>query len=211
MSSTIFETSREIVSVEKVDEIPRSKSIHVFAICITSDNKPIIAARRTSFVFQEIMSQRKSPTSTLKVSKNLLRYMYNNEIKEISRRLKKGIILINNINSSFEELILLGGKINKSESVNECLQREIQEESDYHLTIKCFGQELIKISIYDKLFEKKYISYCKICYINETLSTILSFKLYNVEIRELKSLIDCSNNDKYKYLFFIYNTLINSK
>ncbi|CAC21324.1 86R protein [Yaba-like disease virus] len=208
-SSVIFETSREFVVVERINEVPYSKNTHVFAICITSDNKPLIAARRTSFAFQEIMTQRKNPNSTLSVKKSLLKYMYNNEIKEINRRLENGNIV--SFNPLFEELILLGGKINKSESVNDCLLREIQEESDFHLSIKRFGNKLLKLTTFDKLFNKTFISYCTTCFINESLEKALSFSIYNVEIRELKSLIDCVKNDKFNYLSFIYNTLVHSK
>ncbi|AOA33044.1 hypothetical protein GTPV_gp082 [Goatpox virus Pellor] len=213
MLTTMIETDRENVTIERVNEIPDEKNTHVFAICITSDGKPLIAARRNSFAFQEIMSQRVLPTSILKVSKHLLKYMYNNEIKEIQRRLLKGSYL--NVsqmtNNSFEELILLGGKINKSESISDCLQREIQEESDSNLTIKCFGNKCVKLTIFDKLFDKTYISYCTTCYITETISQAISSIIYNVEIRALKSLFECFKNDKYHYLLFIYNTLVNSK
>ncbi|AAR07442.1 86R [Yaba monkey tumor virus] len=208
-TSVMFETSRELVVVEKVNDVPCSKNTHVFAICITSDNKPLIAARRTSFAFQEIMMQRKNPKATLFVKKSFLKYMYSNEIKEINRRLDNGYIV--SFNPLFEELILLGGKIDKYESVNDCLSREIREESDFHLSIRQFGDKLLKLTIFDKLFNKTFISYCTTCFINESLEKSLSFNIYNVEIRELKSLIDCVKNDKFNYLSFIYNTLIHSK
>ncbi|QDJ95095.1 mRNA decapping enzyme [Hypsugopox virus] len=202
---THFNTCRESVSIEHVSAIPRTKNTHVFAICITKDNKPIIAARRSSFAFQEIMSKRTTPETTLIVPQKLLLYMYPNEIHEINRRLQKGNILLSN--SNFEELILLGGKINKQESVNDCLIREIREESDAALTIKKIGSKSLKLTIYDKLFNKTYVSYCTTCYINETLDIALQSRIYNVEIRNLKLLFDCINNDKYEYLTFIYNTL----
>ncbi|ASK51292.1 mRNA decapping enzyme [Eptesipox virus] len=201
-----FDTPRESISIESVSNIQRAKNTHVFAICITSDNKPIIAARRSSFAFQEIMAKRTTPETILKVPKKLLSYMYQNEIQEINRRLSNSsTILFSNID--FEELILLGGKINKQESINDCILREIKEESDSSLTIKKIGNKSLKLTIYDKLFNKTYISYCTICYVKENLNEVLQSRIYNVEIRELKLLFDCINNDKYEYLFYIYNTL----
>ncbi|AAL69822.1 SPV083 mutT motif [Swinepox virus] len=212
VTPTLFETDREVICIEDTDNIQHNKNTHVFAICITSDNKPIVAARRSSFVFQETMSQRTSPTSTLKVSKHLLKYMYPNEIKEIFRRLQKGSINDRYILSNcFEEIILLGGRLNKSESINDCLYREIREESDSKISIKHISNKFLKLTIFDKLFNKTYISYCTICYINESLYESTSSRIYNVEIRGLRSLLDCRNNDKYKYLLFIYNTLVNTK
>ncbi|QAV34397.1 m84R [Myxoma virus] len=205
---TTFETPREVVFIERVDSIPQSKKTHVFAICVTADNKPIVAARRSSFVFQE-MIMNMNPPIIVTISKHLTNYMYNNEIKEIKRKLQKGSVYIPR--NSFEELILLGGKLNKSETIDECIQREITEETDAKLTIKSIGTACVKITITDKLFNRKYVNYCKLCYIHELMEEALSFVIYNVEIRKLKSLLDCVNNDKFTYLRFIYNTLLYSK
>ncbi|UZN93754.1 NUDIX domain protein, partial [Monkeypox virus] len=85
----IFETPRELISIKRIKDIPRSKDTHVFAACITSDGYPLIGARRTSFAFQAILSQQNSD-SIFRVSTKLLRFMYYNELREIFRRLRKG-------------------------------------------------------------------------------------------------------------------------
>ncbi|QHR82626.1 decapping enzyme [Brazilian porcupinepox virus 1] len=209
MGCFLFETNREVVYIERVTKIPISTNLHVFAICITSDNFPLIAIRRTSFAFQEVILCNKS-TSMISVSKDLLKYMYNNELKEIDMRSTSNF-KIKFDNDTFEEIILIGGKINKSETIRDCLYREIQEESDYKISVKSISDDFLKLTIMDKLFNKKYISYCTICYINENLSTILENDIYNIEIKKIKSLFDCKKNDKFIYLSFIYNTLVDSK
>ncbi|AFB76938.1 decapping enzyme [Cotia virus SPAn232] len=210
MSINFFDTPREFVLIERVDEVPQKKNIHVFAICVTSDNIPLVATRRVSFAFHGIMAKNKhfSTSQVVNISNELLKYMYNNELKEICVRLKNNKIDINN---NFEEIILMGGKLDKSETIKECLYREIQEESDHMFSIKYIKDNFLKVTIVDKLFNKSYIGYCTICYIEENIKTILSKILYNVEVMGIKSLFDCKNNDKYNYLYFIYNTLINSK
>ncbi|APG58304.1 mRNA-decapping protein D9 [BeAn 58058 virus] len=187
------------------------KNIHVFAICLTSDNIPLVATRRISFAFHGIMARNKhfNTSQVVNISKEILKYMYNNELKEISVRLQNNKI---NINNNFEELILMGGKVDKSETVKECLCREIQEESDHMFSIKDIKDNYLKVTIVDKIFNKTYIGYCTICLIEQNIRTILSHNtLYNVEVMKIKSLFDCKNNDKYNYLYFIYNTLVNSK
>ncbi|AEN03684.1 mRNA decapping enzyme [Yokapox virus] len=207
-SEIIFETPRETVNIKLIKEIPKSKDTHVFAVCITSDGYPLIGVRRTSFAFQEILSQETSD-SIFRVSKKLLKFMYHNEIQIIFRRLKRGYI--NNIDPYFEELILLGGKINKKETIKDCLHRELKEESDDIITVKEFGTSIIKLTTYDKIFNKNYMGYCMACYINQSLNDLIKHSIYNVEIRKIKYLNECKDNDKFEYLSYIYNMLINSK
>ncbi|WIG62319.1 mRNA-decapping protein D9 [Camelpox virus] len=204
----IFETPRELISIKLIKDIPRSKDTHVFAACITSDGYPLIGARRTSFAFQAILSQQNSD-SIFRVSTKLLRFMYYNELREIFRRLRKGSI--NNIDPHFEELVLLGGKLDKKESIKDCLRRELKEESDERITVKEFGNVILKLTTRDKLFNKVYIGYCMACFINQSLEDLSHTSIYNVEIRKIKSLNDCINDDKYEYLSYIYNMLVNSK
>ncbi|AOP31592.1 mRNA decapping enzyme [Skunkpox virus] len=198
----IFETPRELVSIKRIKDIPRTKDTHVFAACITSDGHPLIGARRTSFAFQAILSQQDS-NSVFRVSTKLLRFMYYNEIREIIRRLRKGSI--NNIDPHFEELILLGGKLDKKESIKDCLKRELKEESDERITVKEFGNVILKLTTRDKLFNKVYIGYCMACFIDQSLSELVHNSIYNVEIRKIKSLNECMSDDKYEYLSYIYN------
>lgn len=49
------------------------------------------------------------------------------------------------------------------------------------------------------------------CFINQSLEDLSHTSIYNVEIRKIKSLNDCINDDKYEYLSYIYNMLVNSK
>ncbi|QHG62645.1 mutt motif [Cetacean poxvirus 1] len=208
----MFETDRELLHIERVSKIPQLKNTHVFAICISCDNKPILAARRTSFAFQNILSTCKSPMYTMRVPHNLLKYMYPNEIKEISLRLVEGYISKYSINNNFEELIMLGGKLNsKFESIEECLIREINEESDNLLTVLSIGNDILKVTTVDKLINKTFISFCTTCYVKESLTNIIKADIFNIEVRALKCLYDVTDNDKYHYLSFIYNTLCISK
>ncbi|AST09507.1 mRNA decapping enzyme [NY_014 poxvirus] len=204
----VFETPREIVNIKQIKEIPRLKDTHVFAACITKDGYPLIGVRRTSFAFQEILSQ-ETPDSIFRVSKKLLKYMYHNEIQVIFRRLKRGYI--NNINPYFEELILLGGKLDKKETIKDCLHRELKEESDDLITVKEFGNVILKLTTHDKIFNKIYTGYCMACFINQSLNELTQSSIYNVEIRKIKYLNECIDNDKFEYLSYIYNMLINNK
>ncbi len=204
---TLFDTPRETVNITRISEVPKDDNIHIFAICVTSDNEPLLAVRRSSFAFQKIMTQRNSPYSILRIPRFLLAYMYTNEIREIDRRLKNCNINDLPFGSKFEELILLGGRINKCESLQECLKREIGEESDSCLTVMGFGDKIVKVTTLDKISNKTFINYCTLCYVEETLQQVKRNKIYNVEVRKLKSLNDCVENDKYNYLSFIYNTL----
>ncbi len=105
----------------------------------------------------------------------------------------------------------MGGKLDKKESIKDCLRRELKEESDEHITVKEFGNVILKLTTSDKLFNKVYIGYCMACFINQSLEDLSHTSIYNVEIRKIKSLNDCINDDKYEYLSYIYNILINSK
>lgn len=205
-----FETNRERITIgnANIEDILNDKRIHIFALCITSDNIPIIGVRRTSFMYQSVISKRRSFSEILAVDINHLKYMYNNEIKEICIR-SIAPFTYSGFNN-FEELVLLGGRVKNKESIYQCLSRELSEESDGILTIKTFGNKILKLTIEDKILCRTFYGYCIICFIDQLYSEIIK-PLYNIEIKELGSLFDRSSNEKYEYLKFIYNTLLTYK
>ncbi|CCD83263.1 MutT motif protein [Squirrelpox virus] len=204
-----FETPRERVSVSVTDVVPRTKGTHVFAMCVSSDGRPIVAARRTSFAFQEVMLQRRTPDTVLRVPKTVLRYMYSNELREIASRSRyRGL---QTRNDQFVELIMLGGRLTKSETAEGCLEREIREESDGTLTVRGFGRGVVLVRIFDKALGRLFEGYCMLCFVEETLAEAVSASLYNVEVRGLRALEDDPANDKFAYLMFIYNILFSLK
>ncbi|ALA62406.1 MutT motif protein [Turkeypox virus] len=206
----MFETTRERIYIEiaNMDSIYTGKRLHMFAICVTADYIPIIGIRRTSFTYQSIISRRRSFSELLFVDINHLKYMYDNEIKEICIRSITPFD-VDEFND-FEELVLLGGRTKNRETIYQCLKRELSEESDGTLTIKGFGDTMVRIVIEDKILHKTFKGYCIICFIDQYYSEI-NKPLYNIEIKELSSLYDKTSNEKYKYLSFIYNTLLNCK
>lgn len=214
MLEEVFETPREQVSICEIgsEGIPASTNAHIFAVCVTADNVPMIGVRRTSFAYQAVTARRKA-SPVAQVSRTLLQYMYSNEIKEILTRLASpcphGIILPSS--SVFEELVMLGGSPLKHETAHECLAREVGEESDARLTVVRFGARALKITIYDKLLDKRYTGYCMLCFVAETAREIERAPLYNIEVRSICSLEKKKNNEKYLYLSYIYNTLTPTK
>ncbi|ARE67295.1 SWPV2-ORF072 [Shearwaterpox virus] len=206
--SVTFETNREKITIEhaNVEDI-LDKKIHVFAVCITADGIPIIGIRRTSFMYQSIISKRRSFSEILAVDISDLKYMYNNEIKEICIRSITPFTFSGF--DSFEELVLLGGKVKNKESIYQCLSRELAEESDEMITIKSFGNNVLKLCIEDKILFRRFHGYCIICVIDQEYEEIKK-SLYNIEIKALESLLDKTSNEKYEYLNFIYNTLTNN-
>lgn len=213
MLEEVFETAREQVSICDIgsDGIPSSTSAHIFAVCVTSDGKPVVGVRRTSFAYQAVTARRKASPVT-QVSRALLKYMYSNEVKEILIRLvtpcPQGVA---DSGTVFEELVMLGGSPLKNESAHECLAREVQEESDAKLTVVGFGARALKISIYDKILEKRYAGYCMLCFVAESARDIERATLYNIEVRSICPLEKKKNNEKYEYLSYIYNTLTPTK
>ncbi|ANS71173.1 mRNA decapping enzyme [Pteropox virus] len=201
--SITFETEREKVILTPTPKPTSISGVRVFAICVTTDNVPIVAQRRTSFVFQHIVST-SSKKNTTKVSKHLLQYMYENEVRELACRSSVRKIEWDN---NFCELIMIGGKANKSESVNSCLRREIREESDSTVSVKSISDKFFHVSIYDKLIQKCFECYCTLCYINQSLEDITSTRIFNIEVRSLCPLYSYKNNDKFEYLNFIYKSL----
>ncbi|UOX38757.1 DBC1 [Finch poxvirus] len=205
--SVTFETNREKITIEPANvEDVLDKKIHVFAVCITADGIPVIGIRRTSFMYQSIISKRRSFSEILAVDISHLKYMYNNEIKEICIR-SITPFTFSGFNS-FEELVLLGGKVKNKESIYQCLSRELSEESDEMITIKSFGKNILKLCIEDKILYRRFHGYCIVCIIDQEYEEIKK-SLYNIEIKALESLLDKTSNEKYEYLNFIYNTLIN--
>ncbi|ARE67595.1 SWPV1-066 [Shearwaterpox virus] len=202
-----FETNREKIIIEQANiEDVLDRRIHIFAVCLTADGVPIVGVRRTSFMYQSIIAKRRSFSEILAVDISHLKYMYNNEIKEICIRSIKPFTFSGF--NSFEELVLLGGKVKSKESIYQCLSRELAEESDNIITIKSFGKEVLKLCIEDKILYRRFHGYCIICVIDQNYEDIKK-SLYNIEIKELGSLLDKTSNEKYEYLNFIYNTLIN--
>ncbi|ATI21031.1 mRNA decapping enzyme [Western grey kangaroopox virus] len=215
----MFETSRERISVEPIDpaEISVDASTHVFAICISRDRVPIVGVRRTSFVYQSIMTKRKTFTEILPVDTRVLKYMYANEVKDIYSRLIVDSdectppAMCSVIADGFEELVLLGGCVSSGETIYQCLEREMREESDAAITVHHFGNKAVKLSIEDKILGKRYTGYCLLCFIDQLYREVRGSVLYNFEIKNLCSLLEKKNDEKYGYLHFIYNTLISSK
>ncbi|QRI42792.1 mutT motif [Cheloniid poxvirus 1] len=206
--SVTFETNREKITIDRATvEDVSDKRIHMFAVCITTDGIPIIGIRRTSFMYQYIISKRRSFSEIIAVDISHLNYMYDNEIKEICIRAISPLTFRKS--EKFEELVLLGGKIKNKESIYQCLSRELSEESDNIITVKSFGKNILKLCIEDKILHRRFHGYCIVCFINQDYEEIRR-SLYNIEIKELGSLLDKTNNEKYEYLNFIYNTLTNN-
>ncbi|AYP74242.1 mutT motif protein [Fowlpox virus] len=206
--SVTFETNREKITIDRATvEDVLDKRIHMFAVCITTDGIPIIGIRRTSFMYQYIISKRRSFSEIIAVDIRHLDYMYDNEIKEICiRAISPLTFRVFRKPEKFEELVLLGGKIKNKESIYQCLSRELSEESDDIITVKSFGKDILKLCIEDKILYRRFYGYCIVCFINQDYEEIKK-SLYNIEIKELGSLLDKTNNEKYEYLNFIYNTL----
>ncbi|AAC55226.1 MC098R [Molluscum contagiosum virus subtype 1] len=212
MLEATFETSRERVSVCEacVDSIPATCSTHVFAVCVTRDGVPLVGVRRTSFAYQAVTLRRRNANIT-PVARELLRYMYASELKDIYSRLPRSCRLRAPEGVRFEELVLLGGCLHKQESVTECLAREIREESDSRLSARRFGARALKICIFDKLLTKQYSGYCMLCFVEQRLDDVQHATLYNFEVCRLCSLLEKSDNEKFEYLHFIYNSLVTTK
>ncbi|QRY18902.1 ORF-32 [Teiidae poxvirus 1] len=205
----MFETNRERIHIELSNKDTYHDSrAHIFAVCITTDNVPVVGIRRTSFMYQSIITSRKSISEILTVDVNQLNYMYGNEIKEICIRAITPFTFGGV--STFEELVLLGGKVKSDESIYQCLSRELMEESDGNISIKSFGKDILSLVIEDKMLYRTFYGYCILCFINQMYSE-LTKPLYNIEIKELTSLLIKSNNEKYEYLYFIYSTLLTCK
>ncbi|AWU47129.1 mRNA decapping enzyme [Sea otter poxvirus] len=203
MDVVTFDTIREYVTIKVANTIPDIKGTRFFAICVTKDNVPIVASRRSSFAFQELMS-RITTNNILHVPKNLLQFMYENELREIAGRTIGTPV---NTYSKFKEIIMMGGKANKTESPSSCLRREIKEESDNSLTVSYICDTYLYVTIFDKLIKKKFECYCTLCYVDQTLNDIVNAKIFNIEVKELCPLTKCIDNDKFEYLYYIYNTL----